>query len=94
MRRIVEKALELDIPLEVNMYGFSDGRNYPCDRFFKMATEMGAKFVLGCDAHQPNMIRQAEDAPGLTAFLEKHHIDTGDNIVTIRDPFAAWKPVG
>ena len=94
MRRIVEKALELDMPLEINMYGFSDGRNYPCDRFFKMATEMGAKFVLGCDAHQPHMIRQAEDAPGLTAFLEKHHIDTGDNIVAIKDPFAAWKPVG
>ena len=86
MVRIVEKSLELDIPLEINMYGFSDGRHYPCDRFFEMASKMGAKFVLGCDAHQPMLVRRPEQAPGLSAFLEKYGIDTGDNYVTVRDP--------
>ncbi len=93
MKRIVEKSIELDIPLEVNMYGFSDGRNYPCDRFFRMAKDMGAKFVLGCDAHQTLLLRQPENTPGLSAFLEKYGIDTGDNIVEIKDPHAAWKQV-
>ena len=93
MKRIIEKSIELDIPLEVNMYGFSDGRNYPCDRFFRMAKDMGAKFVLGCDAHQTLLLRQPENTPGLSAFLEKHGIDTGDNFVEIKDPHAAWKQV-
>ena len=91
MRRIVEKSLELDIPLEVNMYGFSDGRWYPCDRFFRMASEMGGKFVLGCDAHDPFMVRQPEHSPGLTEFLGKYGIDCGDNLVTLKDPHAPWK---
>lgn len=90
MRKIVEKAIELDIPLEINMYGFSDGRHYPCDRFFKMATEMHPKFVLGCDAHQPYLVRQPEDVPGLPEFLKKHGIDCGDNFVTIKDPRASF----
>ena len=93
MKRIVEKSLELDIPLEVNMYGFSDERHYPCDRFFRMATEMGAKIILGCDAHQPMLIRQPENTPGLSAFLAEYGIDTGDNFVTIKDPHAPWTPV-
>lgn len=86
MRRIVEKAVELKIPLEVNMYGFSDGRHYPCDRFFKMAKELKPKFVMGCDAHIPELIRQPESAPGLSAFLAKHGIEYGDNVIDIVDP--------
>ncbi|MBO4926752.1 MAG: histidinol-phosphatase [Clostridiales bacterium] len=86
MRRIVEKAVELDIPLEVNMYGFSDHRNYPCHRFFNMAKELHPKFVLGCDAHQPKLIRQPETVPGLSTFLEEYGIECGDNFVEIRDP--------
>ena len=46
MKRLVEASLEFSIPLEINMYGFLDRRNYPCDRFFKMASDMGASFVI------------------------------------------------
>lgn len=86
MSRIVEASLKLDIPLEVNMYGFSDRRHYPCDRFFKMASEMGAKFVLGCDAHQPSLVRQPESVPGLMELLSRYGIEPGENIVEIKDP--------
>ncbi|MBP5185782.1 MAG: histidinol phosphate phosphatase, partial [Clostridiales bacterium] len=86
MRRIVEKAVELKIPLEINMYGFSDGRHYPCDRFFKMPKELKPKVVLGCDAHIPELIRQPESAPGLSAFLAKHGIEYGDNVIDIVNP--------
>lgn len=86
MRRLVKRAVELDVPLEINMYGFSDRRNYPCDRFFKMAAEYKPKFVLGCDAHQPILVRQPEETPGLPEFLAKYGIDCGDNIVAIRKP--------
>ncbi|MBO4440129.1 MAG: histidinol-phosphatase [Spirochaetaceae bacterium] len=85
MRRIVEASLECGLPLEVNMLGFVGGRNYPCDRFFKMASEMGAQFVIGCDAHAPEAIMQPQDAAGFTAFLERNGISTGDNLIELRD---------
>ncbi len=84
MRRLVEEAIKLSLPLEINMYGFLDKRNYPCDRFFSMASEMGASFVIGCDAHWPEVIQQPADLPGLTDFLQRNHIDVGDNIVELK----------
>ncbi len=83
MSRIVEASIDLKLPLEINMYGFLDGRNYPCDRFFKMAAEMGADFVIGCDAHRPDVVRQPEDLPGLCDFLDRNGIKYGDNIMNL-----------
>jgi histidinol-phosphatase (PHP family) len=85
MERLIDEAIELDIPLEINMYGFDDDRQYPCDRFFELAVSRGAKFVMGCDAHTPKLILQPEKMRGLPKFLKRHGIDTGDNIITLRD---------
>ncbi|RKM58163.1 histidinol-phosphatase HisJ family protein [Butyrivibrio sp. X503] len=86
MRRIVEASIELDFPLEVNVYGFIDGRHYPSDRFFKMASEMGARFVIGCDAHDPRVLINPEDVPEFNEFLKRNKIEYGDNIVDIIRP--------
>ncbi|MBR4719028.1 MAG: histidinol-phosphatase [Lachnospiraceae bacterium] len=84
MSRVAGAAIDLNIPLEINMYGFLDGRNYPCDRFFKMASEMGASFIMGCDAHRPDVVRQPETIPGLPEFLNRNNIYFGDNIIVVR----------
>ncbi len=84
MRPVIQTAIDLNIPLEVNMLGFRTGRNYPCDRFFSLASAMGASFVLGCDAHNPIHVMQPEDIPGLNKFLRKHNITYGDNIIELR----------
>jgi histidinol-phosphatase (PHP family) len=87
MQKIVESALQLDIPLEVNMLGFVEKRNYPCDRFFSMASEMGAKFIIGCDSHKPTALRQPEEIPGFLEFMERNGITKNliqENEVTIR----------
>ncbi len=81
MRRIVEASIEQDFPLEVNVYGFADRRQYPCDRFFSMASKMGAKFIIGCDAHTPKLLKQPEDIPGFTEFLKRNGIKYGDNFI-------------
>lgn len=47
---------ELDIPLEINFLGIMDHRHYPCGKFFSIAAEVGNRFVLGMDAHQPEVI--------------------------------------
>ena len=85
MKRIVEASIEYDFPLEVNVYGFVDGRHYPSDRFFKMASEMGAKFVIGCDAHDPRIIINPEDVPEFKQFLDRNNVKYGDNIIDIVD---------
>ena len=82
MERLIGAAIDLKMPLEINMYGFLDHRNYPCDRFFRMAQEMGADFVIGCDAHRPDVVRQPQQLEGFCEFLDKHNINYGDNIMT------------
>ena len=48
-----------------------------------MASEMGAQFVIGCDAHAPEAVMQPQDADGFTAFLERNNISAGDNIIEL-----------
>ncbi len=84
MRRIVEAAVDLDIPLEINAYGFADKRWYPCDRFFRMAVEYKPKFIIGCDAHIPGLVCQPERIEGFTDFLTRNGIEYGDNVIKIR----------
>ncbi|MBR5637263.1 MAG: histidinol-phosphatase [Pseudobutyrivibrio sp.] len=84
MKRIVQASIDLDIPLEINMQGFFLNRNYPSDRFFSMASAMGAKFVIGCDAHIPVDVLQPEQMPDFTDFLERNNIEYGDNVIELR----------
>lgn len=81
MEKIVRTALDLNLPLEVNMLGFIEKRNYPRDLFFKMASDMGSKFIIGCDAHKPEGINQIDMVPNLADFLEKNKISIKDNLL-------------
>ncbi len=84
MKRIIEASIELNMPLEVNMYGFIGGRWYPCDRFFSLASQMGASFVIGCDAHNPRIIAQPEEARDFCAFLNRNGIVFGQNEIELK----------
>jgi histidinol-phosphatase (PHP family) len=84
MSRVIETAIDMNIPLEINMYGFVDGRHYPSDRFFSFAKEYAPRFVIGCDAHNPQMIKQPEGIPGLDDFLKRNDILYGDNIINLK----------
>lgn len=80
MRRLCQCAGKLDIPLEINMLGMHVHRHYPCDRFFRLAVEEGCRFIIGCDAHDPDAIRQPEQEPGFMEFLERNHIQYSQNL--------------
>lgn len=84
MSRVVETAVDMNIPLEVNMYGFVDGRHYPSDKFFRFAKNFDPRFILGCDAHKPEMIRQPESIPDFVDFLDRNGIIYGDNIINLK----------
>jgi len=86
MSKLVEASIRLNIPLEVNVYGFVDLRHYPCDRFWSMASKMNPQIVVGCDAHKPEVVRIPENIEGFTQFLKRNNIDVGDNVVRIVKP--------
>ena len=89
MTKIVEAAVELNVPLEVNLFGMIDHRNYPCDRFFSLAANSGARFVVGCDAHTSDMILNIEDVPELRRFLKRYDISIGDNVLKMKSDLKA-----
>lgn len=82
--RLIDASIDLQIPLEINGLGFREGRHYPCDRFFSLASQKGASFIFGCDAHHPNHVMKPEAIPGLPEFLAKYHIEIGDNILPLK----------
>ena len=51
MLRILDAAKKADIPVEFNLLGFEDNRQYPCRRFFDLVRENGNTVIMGCDAH-------------------------------------------
>lgn len=51
MRLICREAKSCDIPLEINLLGIRENRNYPEPLFWELAAEEGCRVILGCDAH-------------------------------------------
>ena len=75
-RRIIEKAIELDIPLEINMCGmkkhnYDTETHYHSNFFFELVKEYkDVKLVYGVDAHFPDWINE-EDIKKLKDFASK-----------------------
>ena len=88
MRRFCIELKELDIPLEFNLLGFEEKRNSPCDRFWKIAAEIGNDVILGCDAHQVSRVADINIIREATDKLAQFGI-TPIESVTLRDPFKA-----
>ncbi len=64
----------MGIPLEMNLLGLRNGRNYPSERFFAIAAEVGNDVILGIDAHQPEAILHGEMEARALAFLRRFGI--------------------
>lgn len=60
MRRLCRAARELDMPLEVNLLGFREGRHYPTRTFWELVAEEGNRVVLGVDAHSADHLAHPE----------------------------------
>lgn len=60
---------EMGFPIEVNYYGFRQGRNYPTEKFWKIASEVGNDVVIGLDAHLPEMFGEKKKLSELKKWL-------------------------
>ena len=80
---ICKAAKKEDIPLEINLSGFINNREYPNVEFFKIAKSIGNKFILGIDAHNPI---QYENIPydRLEIFLKETGISNKDILESIK----------
>lgn len=72
--RLCKGANSYGIPIEINLLGLRDGRHYPCDKFFKIASENGCSFVLGCDAHDPSSLTDAKGPSLAREFMARNGI--------------------
>lgn len=53
MEKIILAAKKMAVPLEYNILGMRAKRIYPRDEFWKLARELSAPVIIGCDSHDP-----------------------------------------
>ena len=86
MRRVITEAMRLDIPLELNLLGLSEGRPYPKEVFWREVGELGAVTVIGCDAHSPERVAKGEELIAAKRYAEGCGLTVADKI-TLRPVF-------
>ena len=80
MRRLCRAAKESGTPLEINLLGIREGRNYPDERFWRLAAEEGNSVVLGCDAHRPGDILDFESEKTALKLVERLGLDLRERV--------------
>ena len=86
MARLCRRAAELDVPLEINILGIREGRNYPCDLFWPIAKEAGCRVVLGCDAHAPEDVAHPDQVKRALRYAARFRLEPEQRIA-LRKPF-------
>ncbi|MBR1496839.1 MAG: histidinol-phosphatase [Oscillospiraceae bacterium] len=79
-RRLCRCASDCALPLEINLLGLRLGRNYPDERFWRVAGEEGCAAVLGCDAHDPEGLRVPEAERAAMAMAERCSLRVLDRV--------------
>lgn len=69
MSEICREAKSCGIPLEMNLLGIREGRNYPNPLFWELAAEAGCEVILGCDAHAPEHLLEEKAEPRARGLL-------------------------
>lgn len=78
MKRLCEVLKELDIPLEINVLGLSEGRRYPAKRFLELAKETGNKAIVGIDAHSPKQLLNMETVERAKVLCKEYQLQLVD----------------
>lgn len=79
--RLCKRAKQLNIPLELNLLGIREGRTYPSDDFFEVASKVGNDILIGYDAHSPSDFLDKYALPKALKIVEKYKL----NLIT--EPF-------
>lgn len=61
MTRLCQYLKDKSLPVEINLLGYYDKRHYPCDRFLRIAQDVGVtKAIVGVDAHSPDRLEMVD----------------------------------
>lgn len=71
MAYLCREVKKLGYPLEFNLLGFAQHRNYPNKKFWKIAAQMGNQVVIGFDAHTPDALTNQKLYDKAVQYLAK-----------------------
>lgn len=80
---LITRLNEMGTPIELNFLGFTAGRNYPNEDFWKIASKVGNEAIIGLDAHSPDVYSDKENLALANAYLEKLEIKPKESIELI-----------
>ena len=80
MLPMIQEMKRSGMPIEVNMNGFRDGLHYPTPAFIDLAVECGCDFIIGMDAHKPNLLHDFDNYE----LCKKLIIEHGGNLINTR----------
>ncbi len=84
MAKILKAAEKYNVPLEINFLGIRDNRNYPTEKFWRLAADYDISVVFGLDAHD---VQGARDLTSLERALEickKYNLRVVDKLELIK----------
>ena len=75
MTYMCEEIKKLGYPLEFNLLGYAQHRNYPDKRFWKIVSEVGNDVVIGFDAHSPEVFQNKKIYDDAVEYLARLGIE-------------------
>lgn len=80
MTRLCRGVKALDIPLEINLLGLYECRQYPRAAFWEIAGETGNRVILGIDAHEPDSFGRVDTEEESRVLAQRYGIALLDTV--------------
>ncbi|MGN1411691.1 MAG: histidinol-phosphatase [Oscillospiraceae bacterium] len=78
--RLCQYLKDKNIPIEINLLGFIEGRHYPNENFLKVAQKVGNTAIIGCDAHFPERLSCVDEFERCRKFAESFGLTVVDTL--------------
>lgn len=80
MRAVAREANSCGMALELNLLGIREHKWYPCSAFLEAAAEENAKIILGCDAHEPWVLKDLKTEDYARGLAERYGLEIVDSV--------------
>ena len=71
MTALCQYCKEIDMPLEINLLGVREDRNYPCEQFWRIVAREGNTVIYGADAHHADHVYSPDVIAKADRFAER-----------------------
>lgn len=85
MSRLIRGVKAMDLPLEINLLGIREKRNYPNPAFWELVRGSGIKTIIGCDAHDPEDMAAPGQLQAARDFAARFDLKP-ETIIPIKNP--------